>query len=127
MGWGLWASATRTLVSMGNLKAVEVGEQLAVPSSKSEYGDLFRSVQLVDAVVVRLDLQSLPPSGLEVASKDCLRFSEGHWMGSLGELAACLGESVRFFVAHDTTVRGYPLQNECGSRVEGLEFPSDVL
>ena len=127
MSWGLWACATRTLVGVRNLQAVKVGEQSAVSSSKSEDGDLLRSVQLVDAVGVRLNLQSLPPRGFEMASKDCLRFSEGHGMSSLGELAACLREFVRFFIAYDVTVRGYPLQNECGPRVEGLQFLSDAL
>ena len=47
MGWGLWTSATRAFIRVGYFQSVEVGEELAVPCSQPEDGDLLGSVQLV--------------------------------------------------------------------------------
>ena len=97
-------------VRVGNFQAMEVEEELAVSSSEPEDDDLLSPPKLVD-VVFSLQMVAFLPYGFEVASKDCLHLSEGDRVCSLFQLAAHPRESVCFFVAHDTTVRWNPLQD----------------
>ena len=68
-------SAAQAFIRVGDFQSEEVREELAVPCSQPEDGDLLGSVQLVDMVYLRSLLQRLPPWDLELASHDGFGFS----------------------------------------------------
>ena len=100
---------------MGNLQAVEVAQQSAVARPQSEENCLLVSLELVDLVSIILCTQLFLPLGSKLVVDDGLGLPVGHGVTELLHFAACLGESISFFVSHDPTVRRNPL--ECDDRL----------
>ena len=100
---------------MGNLQAIEVAQQSAVACPQSEENCLLVPLELVDLVTIILCTQPSLPLGLKLVVDDGLGLPVGHGVTELLHFAACLGESISFFVSHDPTVRRNPL--ECDDRL----------